>query len=71
MRFGYGTNGFADHRLPDALDLAVVVETDARYLLDPRRKHAPTSLDDDRDRRVTFLRGAEQASRRQGEGRTA
>ncbi|NUS01453.1 MAG: sugar phosphate isomerase/epimerase [Nonomuraea sp.] len=96
MRFGYGTNGFADHRLTDALDviaglgyegvaltldhrhldpytgglarrvtrvadrlreldLAVVVETGARYLLDPRRKHAPTLLDDDRDRRVDFL----------------
>ncbi|WP_433500818.1 sugar phosphate isomerase/epimerase family protein [Sphaerimonospora sp. CA-214678] len=96
MRFGYGTNGFANHRLPDALDviaglgyegvaltldhchldpyadglgrrvaevadrlrdldLAVVVETGARYLLDPRRKHAPTLLDDDRERRVDFL----------------
>ncbi|ETK33503.1 sugar phosphate isomerase/epimerase family protein [Microbispora sp. ATCC PTA-5024] len=96
MRFGYGTNGFANHRLPDALgviadlgysgvaltldhshldpyadglgprvaeiadrlrtlDLAVVVETGARYLLDPRRKHAPTLLDDDRDVRVDFL----------------
>lgn len=96
MRFGYGTNGFADHRLPDALDviaglgyegvaltldhrhldpyadglgrrvakvadrlrdlgLAVVVETGARYLLDPLRKHAPTLLDDDRDRRLDFL----------------
>jgi sugar phosphate isomerase/epimerase len=82
-RFGYGTNGFADHRLEDALavladlgydgvaltldhqhldpyapDLAarvaalagrldrlgldVVVETGARYLLDPWRKHQPT-----------------------------
>ncbi|MEU8324296.1 sugar phosphate isomerase/epimerase family protein [Nonomuraea sp. NPDC048881] len=95
-RFGYGTNGFANHRLTDALDviaglgyegvaltldhchldpyadglgrrvarvadrlrdlgLAVVVETGARYLLNPRRKHAPTLLDDDRDRRVDFL----------------
>jgi sugar phosphate isomerase/epimerase len=82
-RFGYGTNGFADHRLDDALailadlgydgvaltldhqhldpyaaDLArrvqslarrldrlgldVVIETGARYLLDPWRKHEPT-----------------------------
>jgi len=82
-RFGYGTNGFADHRLEDALaimadlgydgvaltldhqhldpyaaDLAarvstlarlldrlgldVVIETGARYLLDPWRKHQPT-----------------------------
>ncbi|MET8141669.1 sugar phosphate isomerase/epimerase family protein [Sphaerisporangium sp. NPDC005288] len=99
MRLGYGTNGFANHRLADALeviaglgyqgvaltldhchldpyadglgrrvaevadrlralDLAVVVETGARYLLDPRRKHAPTLLDDDRDTRVDFLRRA-------------
>ncbi|MCI0688589.1 MAG: sugar phosphate isomerase/epimerase [Sporichthyaceae bacterium] len=96
LRFGYGTNGFANHRLTDALaviadlgytgvaltldhahldpfrpglsrrvdavagqlgrlGLAVVVETGARYLLDPRRKHAPTLLDDDRDRRIDFL----------------
>ncbi|TYB70882.1 sugar phosphate isomerase/epimerase [Nonomuraea sp. PA05] len=99
IRFGYGTNGFANHRLPDALDviadlgytgvaltldhhhldpyadglalrvakvadrlrtlgLGVVVETGARYLLDPRRKHAPTLLDDDRDKRVDFLNRA-------------
>ncbi|HEX4815003.1 MAG TPA: sugar phosphate isomerase/epimerase family protein [Nonomuraea sp.] len=99
IRFGYGTNGFAHHRLADALDviaglgytgvaltldhhhldpyadglgrrvakladrlrtlgLGVVVETGARYLLDPRRKHAPTLLDDDRGRRVDFLRRA-------------
>ncbi|MEV0612262.1 sugar phosphate isomerase/epimerase family protein [Nonomuraea sp. NPDC050404] len=99
IRFGYGTNGFANHRLTDALDviadlgytgvaltldhhhldpyadglarrvakladrlralgLGVVVETGARYLLDPRRKHAPTLLDDDRDRRIDFLCGA-------------
>ncbi|GGL04533.1 xylose isomerase [Sphaerisporangium melleum] len=99
IRFGYGTNGFANHRLTDALEviaglgytgvaltldhshldpyadglgrrvaavadllrtlgLAVVVETGARYLLDPRRKHAPTLLDDDRDVRVDFLRRA-------------
>ncbi|GAA3697430.1 sugar phosphate isomerase/epimerase [Nonomuraea antimicrobica] len=97
IRFGYGTNGFANHRLADALQviadlgyqgvaltldhhhldpyadglarrvarladrlralgLAVVVETGARYLLDPRRKHAPTLLDDDRAKRVAFLR---------------
>ncbi|MFC5824851.1 sugar phosphate isomerase/epimerase family protein [Nonomuraea insulae] len=99
IRFGYGTNGFANHRLSDALDviaglgytgvaltldhhhldpyadglgqrvakladrlrtlgLGVVIETGARYLLDPRRKHAPTLLDDDRDKRVDFLRRA-------------
>ncbi|MEV4756485.1 sugar phosphate isomerase/epimerase family protein [Micromonospora sp. NPDC049559] len=98
-RLGYGTNGFGNHRLDDALaiiadlgyqgvaltldhdhldpyapglagrvaavgrrlaelGLGVVVETGARYLLDPWRKHAPTLLDDDRDRRVDFLRRA-------------
>ena len=98
-RFGYGTNGFANHRLTDALavladlgyqgvaltldhahldpyapglaarvtalrrrlaelGLAVVIETGARYLLDPRRKHAPTLLDEDADRRIDFLNRA-------------
>jgi sugar phosphate isomerase/epimerase len=96
LRYGYGTNGFAGHRLPDALTvlaelgyegvaltldhchldpfapglsrrvaevrrrldrlgLAVVVETGARYLLDPYRKHAPTLLDDDPGRRLEYL----------------
>jgi L-ribulose-5-phosphate 3-epimerase len=99
VRFGYGTNGFANHRLRDALaviaglgydgvaltldhdhldpfgpdlsrrvtqaadllrdlDLAVVVETGARYLLDPWHKHAPTLLHDDRALRLDFLRRA-------------
>lgn len=99
LRFGYGTNGFANHRLTDALDvvadlgyvgvaltldhahldpfapdldrqvrvvarelrrrhLSVVVETGARYLLDPRRKHAPSLLDDDAHARVDFLKRA-------------
>ncbi|WP_341717132.1 sugar phosphate isomerase/epimerase family protein [Micromonospora sp. FIMYZ51] len=99
LRFGYGTNGFANHRLDDALaviaelgyagvaltldhdhldpfapglarrvaavgrrlaalDLAVVIETGARYLLDPWHKHAPTLLHDDPARRVEFLRRA-------------
>ena len=99
LRFGYGTNGFANHRLTDALtviadlgyqgvaltldhdhldpfapdvarqvtraadllrqhDLAVVIETGARYLLDPWRKHAPTFLHDDNARRRDFLRRA-------------
>jgi L-ribulose-5-phosphate 3-epimerase len=97
LRFGYGTNGFANHRLDDALaviadlgyvgvaltldhhhldpyepdlfrrtralanrldalGLAVVVETGARYLLDPWRKHAPTLLDEHPLRRLEFLR---------------
>ena len=97
VRFGYGTNGFANHRLDDALaviaelgydgvaltldhahldpfaddlprrvaavaaklaelELGVVIETGARYLLDPRRKHQPTLLGDEgRERRVDFL----------------
>ena len=98
FRVGYNTNGFAHHRLDDALhviaelgyravaltpdanhlppyhtsdaqlrttralldqlDLAVVVETGARYVLDPRRKHRPTLVDADaaeRARRLDFL----------------
>ncbi|GAA1509526.1 sugar phosphate isomerase/epimerase family protein [Kribbella lupini] len=88
MRLGYGTNGFANHRLPEALTviadlgyegvaltldhnhldpfgpdlkertaevgrllqragLAVVIETGARYVLDPYRKHEPTLLHTD------------------------
>ena len=98
FRLGYNTNGFAHHRLEDALhviaelgyravaltpdanhlppdhtsdaqlrttralldrlDLAVVVETGARYVLDPRRKIHPTLVDADsaqRTRRLEFL----------------
>lgn len=96
---GYGTNGFADHRLDDALDvmaengyravaltlghphldvladgwraraqaravdlaargMRVVVETGARYTLDPRRKHRPTLVDREAELRMTFLRRA-------------
>ena len=99
LRFGYGTNGFSNHRLDDALTviaelgyqgvaltldhhhldpyaadltgrvsdvaarlaqlgLGVVVETGARYLLDPRHKHAPTLMDDEREVRLDFLRRA-------------
>jgi L-ribulose-5-phosphate 3-epimerase len=38
-----------------ALGLATVIETGARYLLDPWRKHAPTLLDDDPQRRLDLL----------------
>ncbi|WP_331772270.1 sugar phosphate isomerase/epimerase (plasmid) [Embleya sp. NBC_00888] len=101
MRIAYGTNGFADHRIGDVLEiladlgydgvaltldhhhldpftpglasrvagvatrldrlgLSVVVETGARYLLDPWRKHRPTLLDDTAgaDRRVDLLERA-------------
>jgi L-ribulose-5-phosphate 3-epimerase len=100
MLLGYNTNGFAHHRLEDALEILAelgsesvaitldlfalnpfemdfqrqgerirailatsqmrcVIETGARFLLDPRRKHQPTLLSerkDDRRRRREFLR---------------
>lgn len=99
MLLGYNTNGFAHHRLEDALhiladlgyssvaitldhhalnpyeanfpvqcdevrslleklNLRCVIETGARFLLDPRRKHQPTLLSEalaDRKRRYDFL----------------
>jgi sugar phosphate isomerase/epimerase len=102
LTFGYNTNGFAHHRLEDALvilaelgyrsvaltldyhaldpfdadlpqqvgrvrgllrryGLRSVVETGARFLLDPRRKHQPTLLSarpEERERRLDFLRRA-------------
>src|SRR5262249_45560303 len=100
MLLGYNTNGFAHHRLEDALailgelgyqsvaitldrhalnpydpDLAsqvasvrglleklrlgCVIETGARFLLDPRHKHQPTLVSEEavlRQRRLDFLR---------------
>ncbi len=100
MLLGYNTNGFAFHRLEDAIDiiarlgyrcvaitgehhtlnpydedvaaqvaevrrhlervgLASVVETGARFLLDPLRKHYPKLLDrrgSGREKRLDFLR---------------
>jgi len=98
FRLGYNTNGFAHHRLDDALHviaelgyravaitpdanhlhpdhtsdaqlratralldhlgLAVIIETGARYVLDPRRKQRPTLIEGDaegRARRLEFL----------------
>ncbi len=89
LLLGYNTNGFAHHRLEDALDLIAaagfravgltpdvhhvpaprlgerlrglgllpVVETGARFLLDPARKHFPTFFDPGRQRRIDFLFG--------------
>ncbi|MBK9386655.1 MAG: sugar phosphate isomerase/epimerase [Planctomycetes bacterium] len=99
FRFGYNTNGYAHHRLEDALEilaeqgwnaialtldvhhldplrssareigelrrrldalgLEVAIETGARFVLDPRRKHRPTLLDArhaERERRLELLR---------------
>ncbi|MFF9645667.1 sugar phosphate isomerase/epimerase family protein [Kitasatospora aureofaciens] len=99
VALGYGTNGFANHRLDDAIrviadlgytsvaltldhhhldpfgpDLAretdrvaallsaaglrCVVETGARFLLDPYRKHHPTLVSGDAGPRIDFLRRA-------------
>jgi sugar phosphate isomerase/epimerase len=101
MLLGYNTNGFACHRLEDAIVLLAelgyrsiaitldhhalnpfdadlprklaavkallekhglrsVVETGARFLLDPRRKHQPTLLSPppERERRLDFLERA-------------
>ncbi|RJQ85564.1 EboA domain-containing protein [Amycolatopsis panacis] len=97
LHLGYGTNGFANHRLDEALTVIaglgyagvaltldhdhlnpfadglarrvdriaarlstlglrrVVLETGARYLLDPWRKHSPTLLSADPAPRIDFL----------------
>ncbi|WP_244231753.1 sugar phosphate isomerase/epimerase family protein [Rathayibacter sp. VKM Ac-2804] len=96
---GYGTNGFADHTLDDALTVLhaagyravaltlgtphldpfaddvrertlalrarldelgfrVVIETGARYLLDPFAKHRPTLVDEEAGPRLAFLHRA-------------
>src|SRR5216683_2531924 len=100
MLIGYNTNGFAHHRLEDALNiladlgygsvaitldhhalnpfdpeltaqldrvaailekrnLRCVIESGARFLLDPRHKHQPTLLSQEKnesDRRFQFLK---------------
>jgi L-ribulose-5-phosphate 3-epimerase len=99
LSFGYNTNGFAHHKLEDALEiiadcgyrgvgltldnfhcnpfavepadlarlrqlldklqLRVVIETGARYLLNPQRKHQPTLISaEGRQIRLEFLRRA-------------
>src|ERR1700722_11210952 len=102
MLLGYNTNGFAHHRLEDAVqiladigyrsvaltldyhalnpydagladqlirigdllrvsEMRCVIETGARFLLDPWHKHQPTLLDPDpmrRSRRMDFLKRA-------------
>lgn len=45
-------------RAHDGRGLRVVVETGTRYLLDPRRKHAPALVDPDAGPRLAYLRRA-------------
>jgi sugar phosphate isomerase/epimerase len=103
MKLGYNTNGFAHHRIEDALSiiaeigyecvaltidhdtldppdrsgvsrcvarlrpiiqrtgLSVTIETGARFILDPRRKHWPAMISvdpSDRCRRIEYLKAA-------------
>lgn len=104
MFLGYNTNGFAHHRLEDAIDvladlgyrglaltadyftidplaegwperarridrrlrranMRVAIETGARFILDPRRKHQPTLLDSDRHKALDRLQYIESCIR--------
>jgi sugar phosphate isomerase/epimerase len=103
LLLGYNTNGFAHHRLGDALSilselgyrsvgltidvhhaplettdfralgaqmielkLLPVVETGARFYLDPRKKHRPTLMDDPGGKRLSFLRACVEAAKELG-----
>ena len=67
-------HGFADqlrkmYRLLNRLGMRNVIETGARYLLDPRAKHEPTLVSPDpaaRQRRIDFLSRAVDAARELG-----
>lgn len=54
------------HRRVDALGLRLVIETGTRFLLDPRRKHAPALVDAEADARVAYLRRAVQVAEELG-----
>ncbi len=103
LLLGYNTNGFAHHRLADALEivsslgyravgltidvhhapldstdykalgarlrelnLLPVVETGARFYLDPRKKHRPTLMDDPKGKRLGFLLACVEAAKELG-----
>ncbi len=112
LHFGYNTNGFAHHRLLDAIKIiadlgyesvaltldhdaldpfdadnldremrtvrdlirgrpCVAIETGARFLLDPYRKHQPTLISNSpagRERRMEFLRRAVRIAAQLGAG---
>lgn len=63
---GFASQLSALRRLLERLKLRSVIETGARYLLDPRHKHEPTLVSRDknaRDRRIAFLKAAIEAAR--------